>query len=421
MRATLDHSSEIGREEAPPFGRLVSRAGNRRLVLVASMHLAVDAVIGSIAVVLPAIQGRFGLTAAGSGGLLATFSVAALVTQPAAGRASDRFGAARAATVGALIATGLLSTLAIAPRLWLAYVVVILGGLGASAFHPAALLMAEVGTGSDRSVAITVFSTAGMLGLTIGPIAASMLTSAGGPKAMVLMLLPAALLSRPMWRAGRSHVERRASQVPPLREVLNSQLVMLTVAGTLAALAATTFLAVVPSWTAGHAGSRSSLAVGMAVAAFQFGGAIGMAAGAVAGRRWALERFVPSSLLGGMGAFVGMVAIGPGVPVAYLLGALGGALSASSVPAQIVAAQTAIPQSPAAATGMVMGFANGTAGLLFLPLAAALSDHGSGLLLLVGFGALVPAAVLMSRVLRTPVGPTAIRRPICGCGAAWPT
>lgn len=57
--------------------------------------------------------------------------------------------------------------------------------------------------------------------------------------------------------------------------------------------------------------------------------------------------------------------IEPGGPAYFVAAGLGGALANAGLPLKIVAAQELAPQAVASASGMVMGFAMGVAGLIY--------------------------------------------------------
>jgi MFS transporter, FSR family, fosmidomycin resistance protein len=80
--------------------------------------------------------------------------------------------------------------------------------------------------------------------------------------------------------------------------------------------------------------------------------------------------------------------------------AAAGALVNAGLPLMVVAAQDLAPHAMGAASGLLMGFTWGTAGLLYVGIGALQELAGIGPAMLVSFLALVPAAYLARRVIR---------------------
>jgi hypothetical protein len=104
---------------------------------------------------------------------------------------------------------------------------------------------------------------------------------------------------------------------------------------------------------------------------------------------------------------------------------LAGALAYAVTPVLVVSAQDIAPESPAAAAGMVFGFAAALGALLYLGLGLLQSTIGIGPALAVAFLAPLPAAALAWPVLRRhrPVLDRSDPRALalaCACGGAGP-
>jgi FSR family fosmidomycin resistance protein-like MFS transporter len=187
----------------------------------------------------------------------------------------------------------------------------------------------------------------------------------------------------------------------------------------LAGLAATTFAAGIPIWLTETGGFASDAApIGITLAMYQVGSAIG---GLAIG--WAVSRVAPRRLafsaLGLAGpVLVGMLTIEPGSTRFFLTAIAAGILLNAATPLLIVAAQEHAPQSVAAASGIVMGFAGGLAGFAFIAIGAVIDNVGLRAGLSVGFIATLPAAVIAYLALAdrdTAETPRLLIGAMCGC------
>jgi MFS transporter, FSR family, fosmidomycin resistance protein len=80
--------------------------------------------------------------------------------------------------------------------------------------------------------------------------------------------------------------------------------------------------------------------------------------------------------------------------------ALAGALVNAGLPIMIVAAQDLSPHAVGAASGLMMGFTWGSAGVIYVAIGALQEVVGVGPAMAVAFLMLVPAAVLARTVLK---------------------
>src|SRR5690606_22553277 len=80
--------------------------------------------------------------------------------------------------------------------------------------------------------------------------------------------------------------------------------------------------------------------------------------------------------------------------------ALGGMLTNASIPLLVITAQDLAPNDVAAASGLLMGFTWGTAGVVYIGFGALQEVIGIGPALALGFAFLLPAAALVTYVFR---------------------
>src|SRR3989475_5665996 len=163
---------------------------NGKLVTLMLGHLTVDSYVGVIPVLYPLLIGRFRLTLATVGLVSLAYSGMAAISQPLFGVIADRFGtrltgvalawtALTFALVGFVTSFPLLVALACA------------SGLGSGAFHPmGALDVRTLLPAWRRSFGMSIYVTAGTVGVAVGPLIGILLFGAFGIHGTGLLVIP---------------------------------------------------------------------------------------------------------------------------------------------------------------------------------------------------------------------------------------
>lgn len=129
---------------------------------------------------LPFYASRLGANAAVVGALIAAFSVAQLVSAPAWGRMSDRYGRRPAILVGLLVSAAAYVIFAFAGSLWLLFVSRIIQGLGGGTIGVVQAYVTDITEGKDRAKSLGWLSAVTSLGAVVGPALGSLLIGLGG-------------------------------------------------------------------------------------------------------------------------------------------------------------------------------------------------------------------------------------------------
>lgn len=163
---------------------------NGQLLTLMVGHLTVDGYVGVIPVLFPVLIGRFQLSLATVGLVSLAYSGMASVSQPLFGVLADRFGtrftgfalcwtALTFALVGFVTSFPLLVALACA------------SGLGSGAFHPmGALDVRALLPAWRRSLGMSIYVTAGTVGVAVGPLIGILLFGAFGIHGTGLLVIP---------------------------------------------------------------------------------------------------------------------------------------------------------------------------------------------------------------------------------------
>lgn len=129
---------------------------------------------------LPFYATRLGANAAMVGALVAAFSVAQLLSAPAWGWMSDRYGRRPAILVGLLVSAAAYVIFAFAGTLWLLFLSRIIQGLGGGTIGVVQAYVADISAPEERAKSLGWLSAVTSLGAVIGPAIGSILVKTGG-------------------------------------------------------------------------------------------------------------------------------------------------------------------------------------------------------------------------------------------------
>src|SRR3954451_16665289 len=108
------------------------------VLLMASAHMMDDGYGNIYAPLLPLLIPKLNLSLAAAGTLTMLYQMAASVAQIGFGHVADRWRPRTLVMIGPVVAVSVLSLVGIAPSIAALAAVLIVGGLGAAAFHPPA-------------------------------------------------------------------------------------------------------------------------------------------------------------------------------------------------------------------------------------------------------------------------------------------
>ena len=163
---------------------------NGKLLSLMLGHFTVDSYIGVVPILYPLLIGKFHLTLATVGLVSLAYSGMAALAQPPFGLLADRFGTrftgvALAWTALTFALVGFVNNFPLLVLLALA------SGLGSGAFHPfGALDVRGLLPALRRSLGMSIYVTAGTVGVAAGPIVGILLTSAFGLHGTGFLIIP---------------------------------------------------------------------------------------------------------------------------------------------------------------------------------------------------------------------------------------
>lgn len=440
-------ATHTGGADAPSAAQAApARAVGRPRILgtIIGSHIVVDYYSFIIVSLLPLLAARLSLDNAEKAMVLGMGSITSGFIQPVVAWIGDRLNTRVIATIGLGVAAAACSVVGLATGFWSLMMIAGIGALGVGAFHPPAAAVTGQVSGSRRSLGVSLFFLAGMIGGMAGNVASPQFVRLAGRLAggegdgvialglqwMCVLIVPgllvALLLAKAIHDAPHRHDgahDQHRSLSPEVRR-LRWRAVWLLYASNVTRF--TTNMALVylfVRWietrAAEHAGVvqiagevaiRASALNGTFQAAMQLGmGAAGLAAGWLLRTHHEKASLVAVPLLGAacIGAMAGVDSLGLGhdamLGVGLLLAVLAGMGFGGTVPTVIALAQRLLPHRTALASGMMMG---GAWGLAFVgPMLAERIEAWAGLsvafiatagLLVVcaGLGAMLPGRVV---------------------------
>lgn len=347
---------------------------NGKLTTLMLGHLTVDSYVGVIPVLYPILIGRFQLSLATVGLVSLAYSGMAAISQPLFGAIADRFGTRL--TGVALAWTALtFALIGFVPSFPMLLVVASASGLGSGAFHPfAALDVRALLPAWRRSFGMSVYVTAGTIGVAIGPLIGIVLFGALGIHGTGLLLIPGIAAGvYLLWRM-RSVVPqaaRRISQGGGAHQAV-PVFALAMVIGVMMSRSATVYVfqSFTPTWYS-QLGYGPSF-YGPLVTTLVLASAVGTVGCGSLADRYGRRTVILGTLILSVPAVL-LFTLFPG-PWAFVSAILIGFLAASTAPLMLLMAQQLMASRAGLASGLVMGLGFVT-GAIGVPINGAIADH----------------------------------------------
>jgi FSR family fosmidomycin resistance protein-like MFS transporter len=336
-------------------------------------HLTVDSYQGIIPVLYPLLIGRFKVNLATVGLLSLAYGGTAAVSQPVFGALADRFGtrwtglalgwtAATFALVGFITSYPYLLAVACA------------SGLGSGAFHPlGALDIRALLPERRRSSGMSIYVTAGTIGVALGPLIGILIFGWLGVRGTGLLVIPGIVAgSYLIWRKRRGprrpNVGSKASIIAQGRVLVPTLAVVIGVMMS-RSWTVNVFQAFTPTWykELGYGpGFYGPLATTLVLAS-----AVGMVGCGTLADRYGRRTVILATLVLSLPAVL-LFTVFPG-PWGFATAILIGLLAASTAPLMLLTAQQLMTARAGLASGLVMGlgFVTGSVGV---PVTGAIAD-----------------------------------------------
>jgi FSR family fosmidomycin resistance protein-like MFS transporter len=345
---------------------------NTKLLTLMLGHLTVDSYVGVLPVLYPLLIGRFHLTLATVGLVSLAYGGMAAISQPLFGVLADRYGTRM--TGAALGWTALTFSLAgFVPSFPLLLALAAFSGLGSGAFHPmGALDVRALLPERRRSSGMSIYVTAGTIGVALGPLVGILIFGLFGIRGTGLLVIPGIAGSAYLlWRM-RGTARRAANRVAPARQGPVPYLALAMVIGVMMSRSWTVnvFQAFTPTWYQ-HMGYGPAF-YGPLATTLVLASAVGTIGCGTIADRFGRRAVILSTLVLSIPAIL-LFTMFPG-PWAFGSAILIGFLAASTAPLMLLMAQQLMAARAGLASGLVMGLGFVT-GAIGIPINGAIADH----------------------------------------------
>jgi len=345
---------------------------NGKLVTLMLGHLTVDSYVGVIPILYPILIGRFHLSLATVGLVSLAYSGMAAVSQPLFGVLADRFGTrfTGVALCWTALTFSLVGFVTCFPLLLL---LALASGLGSGAFHPlGALDVRALLPRLRRSAGMSIYVTAGTVGVAIGPLIGILVFGAFGIHGTGVLIVPGLITGGYLlWRM-RGAIEKTAGAARSVSTAARVPVFALAVViGVMMSRSWTVnvFQAFTPTWykELGYGPEfYGPLATTLVLAS-----AVGTVGCGTLADRYGRRTVILATLVLSVPAILLYTAF-PG-PWAFASAILIGVLAASTAPLMLLMAQQLMTERAGLASGLVMGlgFVTGAVGI---PINGAIAD-----------------------------------------------
>jgi MFS transporter, FSR family, fosmidomycin resistance protein len=357
---------------------------------------------------LPLFQERFGLSGTTLALLVAVFSFSSSVVQPLFGILSDHWDRRLIVASGLIINAIFLSLIGIVPEIYLLFGLLIVGGLGSAAFHPASTSLVRSVAAKNKNLAVSLFDAAGTLGYALGPVLILFIVSNFGLRSTPWLMTAGIILGVVVYLITPDQKQKSVAQPSASKKntkffdlaFFKDSIGLLTLTEVFASTAFITFSSAIGLWLVSEKSvARNSLLLSWTLAAFALAAALG---GIVAGflTSYLSHRLLISgSLLLAPLPLFGIFWLEPGSLWYFVAVMSAGALVNASLPLLIVRVQDLAPQAQATAAGMIVGFATGSAGLLYVGIGYLQELFGLSIGMSIGYLFLLPGSLIAFYVL----------------------
>ncbi|HEU0123435.1 MAG TPA: MFS transporter [Bryobacteraceae bacterium] len=358
-----------------PAGGSAERTGYQALALLSFAHFFIDLYSSGLSSFQPLLVDRFGLSLAQAGLLAGMLIFSSSLLQPLYGIFSDKYRSRLFTVLAPGMAGIFIASLGLASGYPMLIAMVLLGGMGIASFHPQASANATARIAENKSRWMAVFISSGTFGMAFGPAFFTYLAGHFGfemtwlgaiPGVLVTLLLAQQFRLAPVTRQTSNNFDAAALKAKWKPLLI---LFLLVYVRSIVQMVFAQFLPLYLNRERGFSVQSAALGLTLYLA---FGGLGGFVGGNLADR-FGGKRVILISMAGCL-PFLALFFMTEGwLALASL--ALAGLLLLFTIPVNLVMGQQLVPSQAGTVSALMMGFAWGSAGLLFIPLVGWAADH----------------------------------------------
>jgi FSR family fosmidomycin resistance protein-like MFS transporter len=343
--------------------------------VITLVHFTGDFYSSFFSPLLPAFVDKLGLTLTQVGLLTGLVRLLAFMIQPVVGYLSDQYESRWFVFSGLFLAFFCIPFSGIAPNFYMLLLILCLGSLGSSMFHPATTGMVPLYSGNRTGFCLSIYNTGGTLAFALGPVFITWYVAHWGLEAMpwtgilglVAFLFCLKYLPRPRSEnlAHLGFIKSLKTTLGPVYKII----FLIWLVMFLRAVTGQAFMTFMPIFLVDMGHPLPS--VGLIVAFFIVSGTLsGLLAGYTADRTGFRKIFFISYLFMAPALVLYLYLPGPWV---FIGAFLAGFFVLAPLPLGVVMAQKLVPRSRAMVSSLMMGLAYGLGGAVS-PLVGGLAD-----------------------------------------------
>lgn len=346
--------------------RTKSRLSNISVAVIAFGHGVTDLYANFLAALLPVFVDKFSLSKTSIGIMISVTGISGSMFQVVYGYIGDRWGRKLFLVIGPAMAGIFMSFIGISPNYHTLIIILLIGGMGVSAFHPHAASAAGDMAGKNRDFSLAIFMTVGTIGFALGPLFAAFLISSSviGPRRMpyssVLGIVTSILIFKYVSLKKETAQKRESVKI---LQVIRPEVRLITILCTIAILRSTTTIVYSNFLSLLIQQRQLSLMIGAVVLfIFSFSTALGTFLGGYVSRWVSRRKIIIYSMLIAS-PFLLALLYANGVLFVILL-VLSGVMISFANPSNLAIAQEAIPKGASTASSLLMGASWGLASII---------------------------------------------------------
>ena len=352
------------------------RAGMAAMLLLCLGHFFIDVYSGALGALQPRLVAKLGLTLTEAGILGGALIFASSVCQPLYGYLSDRYGTRLFSVLTPGISGLFICLLGSAPTYAALIACVLCGGAAIAAFHPQASARVTKGVNESRGTWMALFISSGTLGFALGPTYFSYAPEWLGLERLYWAAVPGILCSVFLWfylepEPAHHFESKRGFDIAPLRAVWKP-LTILYFCVFIRSIVQVTYAQLLPLYLSRERGLTVTQANFLLSGYLAFGALGGITGGRLSDRIGG-RKVIMVSMLGCVPFLLLFFGLS-GWP-AFLALLFGGLMLLFTIPVNVVMAQQLAPGQSGTVSALMMGFAWGMSGMIFIPLTGWLSDQ----------------------------------------------
>jgi len=372
------------------------------VAVIALGHGVTDLFANFLASLLPIFVDKFSLSKTSIGVMISVMGISGSMFQVVFGYLGDRWGRKLFIVIGPIMAGIFMTFIGLAPSYHVLIVILLIGGLGVSAFHPHAASTAGdvAGTGKNRDFSLAVFMAIGTIGYALGPLFAAYLMSSPfiGPKRMpyasILGIITTILLYKYVSLKKETGQKRESVNI---LQVIKPEIKLLTNLFIIVTLRSTTTIVYVNFLSLLIKQRDLSLMIGAIVLfIFSLSTALGTFLGGYVSRWVSRKSIIIYSMLLSSPFLIALLYTNGVIFVIFL--SLSGVMISFANPANLAIAQEAIPKGASTASSLMMGASWGVAAIIAMFFGVIADFFGGNVIPAMAISAFLPILAAISAI-----------------------